>query len=243
MTNEDRVRENLGAVRERITAAAKAAGRDAEAIRLVAVTKYVDVELMAAVIAAGQLDIGENRVPDALRKAAALPAELNAAATFHMIGHLQRNKARKAASLFSVLHSLDSDELAERLAKRAGEEPDAPGCREVFIETNTGGEAQKNGVAPDEVPAMLRTLEAHEDAGLLRPVGLMVIPPRGAPEETRPHFITLRKLAERVNAERGDRGRAPLARLSMGMSADFEVAIAEGATDVRVGSALYEGIR
>lgn len=212
------VAANLAGVRARIAAAAARAGRAPAAVRLIAVAKTKPAALVAAAIAAGVTDIGENYVQEAIAKRAAA----GAGARWHLIGHLQRNKAARAVQSFDCIQTLDSAALAAAVARHAA----ALGRTvPVLIEVNLGGEAGKSGVAPDALPALL----AAARAASLQVEGLMTVPPAGEAEAARPYFRRLRELA----------GRAGLRELSMGMSDDFEVAIEEGATMVRIGRALF----
>lgn len=214
------VRENLERVRERMARAAERAGRSSDAVLLIGVSKTVDVERIRAAVAAGLPALGENRVQEARAKIAALGRPV----PWHLVGHLQTNKAKDAVRLFDVIHSLDRVELAQELDRRAGA---AGRTVEALVEVNLGGEPTKHGVAPDAVGPLL---EATAGLARLRVRGLMAIPPEvREPEEARLWFRALRKLAE----------RHALAELSMGMSADFEVAIEEGATMVRIGTAIF----
>ena len=206
----------VAAVRGRIAAAARRAGRDEAGVTLVAVTKTRPVEDLLAAFEAGVRDFGENRVQEAEAKFPHLPP----GCTGHLIGPVQSNKAARAALVCGVLHTVDREELARRLDRAVA----ASGRRlPVFLEVNTGGEETKAGVAPVEaapLAALVRSLPGLE----LR--GLMAIPPPG---ETRRHFVLLRILARSLGLD----------GLSMGMSDDFEAAVEEGATIVRVGSALF----
>lgn len=211
--------ERLAEVKGRIAAAARDAGRDASQVRLLAVSKRQPDESLRAVFEAGQDDFGENYVQELVRKQALLPQ-----ARFHMIGHVQTNKAKGAAGA-AMVHTLDSARLAKALAKAVPE-----GRRlEVLVEVNVGGEDQKAGVAPDGVEQLLEVIRTHPE---LEARGLMCIPPVDA---GRAAFATLRGLAERLRASTG----LALPELSMGMSADFEDAIREGSTVVRVGTAVF----
>lgn len=219
MLSSDQIKSNLDAVNGRIAAACARAGRDRAAVRLVAVTKTFGADAPNAAIAAGATDIGENRVQEARDKKPAV----GGTARWHLIGHLQSNKAKDAVKLFDVIETIDSLDLAEKVgaaAKKAGKTP------EVLIEVNIGREPQKNGADPDQVVELARQI-AGVDGLSLR--GLMAIPPHGTPEETRPWFRELRKLQEATG----------LPELSMGMTEDFEVAIEEGSTIVRVGRAIF----
>jgi pyridoxal phosphate enzyme (YggS family) len=214
------IRANLERVRERMARAAERAGRHAEDVLLVGVAKTVDVERVRAAIAAGLGAVGENRVQEARDKIAAIGRSV----AWHLIGHLQTNKVREALDLFDVIHSVDRIDLARELDRRAR----AKGRTiDVLVQVNVGGELSKGGWPPEAVETAVEAVSAL--AGL-RLRGLMTIPPAvERAEDARGWFRALRKLAERHG----------LAELSMGMSADFEVAIEEGATMVRVGTAIF----
>jgi pyridoxal phosphate enzyme (YggS family) len=221
---------NLEAIRERIARAARRAGRGPEDIALMAVTKTQSAERIAEAYAAGQRLFGENRVQEFAEKFVAL-AKLHDA-EFHMIGHLQSNKVTKAAEIFAAVDSVDSARLGERLNAAAETARKTLG---VLIEINSGGEVAKSGVAPDSVE-LEHILEAAPNWPQLRIRGLMTVPPfTDDPEGARPYFRQLRELRERL-------ARLPflgLEVLSMGMSNDFEVAIEEGSTCVRIGTAVF----
>jgi hypothetical protein len=221
--------DRLAEVRRRIAAAADTAGRDPSDVTLIAVAKTFPAELVAQAVAAGATDIGENRVQEAAAKRPTVPP-----AIWHLIGPLQRNKAAAALATFDVLHTVDRDEIAERLQLLL--ERDWPGRRQrVLMEVNVGREPQKAGVLPEDAPALATAILARDRLELL---GLMAIPPFGDdPEASRPHFRALRELRDRLS----DRLGRALPQLSMGMSLDFEVAVAEGATIVRVGTAIFGG--
>lgn len=221
------VPERLAEVRRRIAAAAERARRDPSDVTLIAVTKTIPAELVAQAVAAGATDIGENRVQEAVTKRPVVPPVI-----WHLIGPLQRNKAAAALAAFDVIHTVDRDEIAERLQLLL--ERDWPGRRQrVLMEVNVGRERQKAGVLPEDAPALAATILALDRLELL---GLMAIPPFGDdPEASRPHFRALRELRDRLADHLG----RPLPQLSMGMSLDFEVAVAEGATMVRVGTAIF----
>ncbi len=229
---------NLAAVRERIAAAADASGRKPESVRLIAVSKTFPAESVRAAIEAGQRDFGENKVQEAIPKIEAI--EKMAAdgrdggdpIRWHLIGHLQSNKARKAARPFDVIHSIDSADLLQKIDAAAREARRTP---ELLIQVDLAGEATKFGAAPDELQPIFDAAASLVSARL---VGLMVLPPWSEdPEVARPYFRRLRELRD----ELGSRGvaAASLRELSMGMSHDYEVAIAEGATIVRVGTAIF----
>jgi len=212
-------------VRERIAKAATRNGRRPEEIALVAVTKGVEVARIRDALACGIADLGENRVQEAIPKVAALGRVVR----WHMIGHLQRNKVRDAVSIFDVIHSLDSQRLAGEISQRAKTAID------VLLEVNVAGEAQKFGFPPDAVLPVVRELMALPG---LRVKGLMTIAPQANnPDEVRPVFHRLRELRDALASLRTT--ESPLSELSMGMSDDFEVAIAEGATIVRIGRAVF----
>ena len=222
------VAANLGRVQARIAAAAKRAGRDPAEVTLIAVCKTMPLDLIQAAVDAGVRDLGENRVQEAREKfAAGRPIGV----TLHLIGHLQTNKARHAVQLFDVVHSLDSERLAEELHREA----ERTGKRlPVLIEVNVAGEATKFGVMPGSVGTAVRWITSRSG---LRLAGLMTIAPEVSnPEEVRPVFRALRELRD-AHCGVGADGR-PLG-LSMGMTGDFEVAIEEGATLVRVGRAIF----
>ncbi len=220
---------NLAAVRARITARCEACGRPAGEVLLLPATKYAGVPALQSLFRLGLRQFGENQVLAAERRAAALPSE----AVFHLIGHLQRNKVKKALECFRTIQSVDSLRLAEEIERRA-----APRLAEILIEINTGGEPQKHGFTAEEA---LTALEAMRSLEHLRIRGFMTVAPwASAPEEVRPCFRRLRLL--RDEARRRGLGDGKLDVLSMGMSNDFEAAIEEGATIVRIGSALFAGL-
>jgi hypothetical protein len=222
---------NLAAVRARVARAAGANGRTAEAVRLVAVSKTFGLDAIRAAIAAGQMDFGENRVQEALPKIEALSAE-HPDLRWHLIGHLQSNKARKAGRPFDAIHSVDSVDLLRRLDDAAAESRRHP---QLLVQVDLAGEATKFGAPPDEARAIVRAAAGLRAARL---VGLMTLPPYyDDPDAARPVFARLRAFRDALVAEGVP--AAQLAELSMGMSHDFEVAIAEGATIVRVGSAIF----
>ncbi len=219
---------DLAAVRSRIAGAAARAGRRAEDVAIVAVTKGHPLEQAREAAAAGLLDLGENRVQEALAKQEAWP---DAPVRWHMIGHLQRNKAKLAVGRFVLIHSLDSLRLADALEAAAAA---AGVVQEVLVEVNVARESQKSGAAPEEAPGLV----AHA-AGLPHLVvrGLMTMAPYDAPPEVQHRvFGGLRELRDRI--ARGA-GLATLSQLSMGMSGDFEAAVEEGATMVRLGTILF----
>jgi hypothetical protein len=211
--------QGLGAIRARLRAAEAAAGRAPGSVQLIAVSKVQPEERVRAVLDGGQRVFGENRVQEAQGRWGPLREEFEGV-ELHLIGPLQTNKARAAVELFAAIHSLDRPRLAEALARLAQERGASP---DLFVQVNTGREPQKAGCLPEEADGLVARAQ---QLGL--PVrGLMCIPPEG--EDPRPHFRALRGMAERHG----------LAGLSMGMSGDLEAAVAEGATHVRVGSALF----
>ena len=223
------VRSNLQSVRSRIDAAARRAGRDPSDIRLIAVSKTFSADHVRAAWAAGERDFGENKVQEALQK---IGETSDIEIRWHLIGHLQSNKAKKAAGAFACIQSIDSVELLHKLDAAAAEQGASP---EVLVQLDLAGEDTKFGAGADEAR---RILEAALAAKAVRAAGLMLIPPWNEDQEqTRPWFVQLRDLRDRWLAE--GTPRAALRHLSMGMSHDFEAAIEEGATMVRVGTAIF----
>jgi len=224
-----RIAANLADIRARLARAAVRAGRDPSAIRLVAISKTHPIEAVLAAWRAGQTLFGENRVQDALQKidqAGDTPLE------WHLVGHLQTNKARKAAAVFACIHSIDSVDLLRRVDAAAAEAGVRPAA---LVQLDLAGEPTKHGATLD---LLLPLFDAAAACRAARVCGLMVLPPfTEDPEDARPHFRRLREIRDGLR----DRGvPAPmLAELSMGMSHDFEVAVEEGATLVRVGSAIF----
>ncbi len=212
--------EHLAAVKAKIAAAEEAAGRAAGAVTLVAVSKTFDDIHVRPVVAAGQRVFGENRVQEAMGKWPALKADF-ADVELHLIGPLQSNKAKEAVALFDVIETVDREKIAAELAREMARQ----GRRlRLYVQVNTGSEPQKAGIEPREAVAFVkRCREVHG----LAIEGLMCIPP--AEENPGPHFALLEKLAREAGVE----------KLSMGMSGDFETAVAFGATSVRVGSAIF----
>jgi PLP dependent protein len=210
---------SITAIQGRILTAAKAAGRNADDIHLIAVSKVQPLDRVIAVLDQGHRLFGENYVQETQGKWPDLRARFPGVQV-HMIGPLQTNKARLAMDLFDAIHSVDRPSLAEKIARLAQE---TGTCPDLFIQVNTGCEPQKAGVLPADVDAFLTAARAMD----LHPKGLMCIPPEG--HESTPHFQMLANMAARNG----------LTGLSMGMSSDFEAAIAHGATHVRVGSAIF----
>jgi pyridoxal phosphate enzyme (YggS family) len=238
MTAEPTIAERLAHIRGRIAGAARSAGRDPSSIRLVAVSKTFPIGAIREAYAAGQRDFGENRVQEAFQKIA-LGTDLDI--RWHLLGHLQTNKAKKAAAAFSTIHSVDSMELLQKIDAAAN---DAGRTPELLIQVDVAGEATKFGLPPTEVPQLF---DAAVRCRASRVVGLMALPPiPESPEDARPWFRRLRELRDEWLAA-GVPG-SMLAELSMGMSGDFEVAIEEGSTMVRIGTAIFgsrhhEGLR
>lgn len=220
--------ERLAVVRSRIAAAAERAGRDPDAVLLVAVTKTIAAPRVAAAVALGLRELGENRVQEAAAKAAELASR--GPLRWHLIGHLQTNKAGRAAGLFDAVHSVDSARVAEALAERRPEDL-AP--LDALVEVELTGIPGHTGATSDQVEAVARAVLAQPR---LRLRGLMTMaPPVDHPEQARPAFARLRALRD----ELGQRLDVALPDLSMGMSDDYEVAVEEGATIVRLGRALF----
>jgi pyridoxal phosphate enzyme (YggS family) len=213
------IRENVAAVEERIARACARAGRAREDVKLVAVSKTFPAEFADEAITAGITDLGENRVQEARDK----KPLVQTSARWHLIGHLQTNKAKDAVKLFDVIQAVDSLDLAEKLARAAeGQERTI----EVMLQVNIGDEPQKSGLARAEADAIAKQVAALTPLHL---IGLMAIPPVGTPDESRPYFRELRSMRDALG----------LKELSMGMSEDFEAAIEEGSTIVRVGRAIF----
>jgi len=212
--------DRLAAVRAHIAAAAAAAGRPRDAVTLIAVSKTFDADAIRPAIAAGQRVFGENRVQEAEGKWPALKAEFPGV-ELHLIGPLQTNKAKDAVALFDAIHTVDRDRIAAALAKEMAKQNRTP---RLMVEVNTGAEPQKAGVLPEETDAFVERCRSEHGLTI---EGLMCIPPLD--EAPGPHFALLAKIAARLG----------LKRLSMGMSADYETAIQFGATDIRVGTAIF----
>jgi pyridoxal phosphate enzyme (YggS family) len=231
----DEIRRNVESVRERIASAAVRARRKPEDVTLIGVSKFQPVEAMYAALDCGIAIFGENRVQERAEKSACWKG---GEAAWHMIGHLQRNKARRALELFDCIQSVDGFELASTLERvisgRSGSEPVISAPYPVFIEVNTSGEDSKSGVPPEECIALADRVV--RDCRSLRIEGLMTIGPlSGGERETRASFTLLRSLAEEMRSMIG----VEATHLSMGMSGDFETAIEEGATIVRVGTDIF----
>ncbi len=229
MTLHTDIARNLADARLRIQKAALSAGRPPETVRLLAVSKTFSLEHIRAAVAAGQEDFGENRVQEALQK---IDGSTDLKIRWHLIGTLQSNKVRKAVSRFSAIHSVDSLRLLETIDAAATEAGIAP---EVLVQVDLAGEATKHGASPAEAKAIVR---AAERCHAVRAVGLMAIPPFfDEPEDVRPYFAQLRDL--RATWLKEGLQPALLRELSMGMSHDFDIAVQEGATMVRLGTAIF----
>ena len=223
------IADRVAAVRERIARAAERASRPPDDITLVAVSKTFPAEAVRAAFAAGVRHFGENRVQEASAKIDALADLRSRGLKWHLIGHLQSNKGRKAVSLFDVVQSVDSVALAERLARAAKESGRA---RRVLVQVDLAGETTKSGLPEADLTEALRRMGGLDG---LQVTGLMVLPPYLGPEEVRPYFRRLRILRDEAVRE----GLLGGSDLSMGMSHDFEAAVEEGATIVRVGTAIF----
>ena len=218
--------ENLEKIQQRIRTGCERGGRGADSVALLAVTKGQPPEVVAEAARLGLNLFGENKIQEAGAKIPLCPGRLR----WHFIGHLQSNKCRDAVELFEMIQSVDSLPLAQEIAKRAEQ---AAKTMPILLEVNVAGEASKFGYAPERLLAELAAINALPR---LEVHGLMAVPPWSAePEQSRPHFQRLRALKERCEQILG----APLLHLSMGMSDDFEVAIEEGATMIRIGTALF----
>jgi hypothetical protein len=240
-----RLHDNLARVRQTIAEACRRSGREPRTVHLVAVTKYVSLAVLHQVLATGIADVGESQVQQLVARAGACgpprldwpgaAADDDARPRWHMIGHLQRNKVKLLLPYARIIHSLDSPRLAETLARQA--EP-LQATLDVFIETNVSGETSKEGVSPDEVATLATAVATYPQ---LRLRGLMTMAPYDPnPEASRPTFARLRALLAWLQTS-GAVG-PECVHLSMGMSQDYGVAVEEGATFVRVGSALLEGL-
>jgi pyridoxal phosphate enzyme (YggS family) len=224
----EEISERLARVREQIARAAERAGRNAKDVTLIAVSKTFDSATVQQGVDAGMRDLGENRVQEAVPKAGQIRGDVR----WHLIGHLQSNKARQAVETFAFIHTIDSKDLAERLDRIAGELDRKP---KVLIQVDLAHEPTKSGADESELASIIETLD---QAQYLEFQGLMVLPPFfELPEQTRPYFRRLREILEGLNNNRSPERK--LTELSMGMSHDFEVAIEEGATMVRVGTAIF----
>lgn len=222
------VKANVLAIRQNMAEAARKAGRDPADIRLMAVSKTVDDQRITAAIEAGVDMIGENYIQEAKRKIELMGHPIE----WHFIGHLQTNKAKYAVKLFDMIHSIDRIELAQELDKRSG---NFGKISKILIEVNVSGEPSKSGVALDQALPLIIAVSRFQNLSIQ---GLMTMPPWfDNPEDARPYFVALRELRERICHENID--RVQMKELSMGMSGDYQVAVEEGSTIVRVGTAIF----
>ena len=222
------IRENLDSIETRIRMACERSGRDRSSVHLIAVTKTKPLEMLREAYDAGQRDFGENKVQEICRKKPALPGDIH----WHMIGHLQRNKVKQLIGQTVMIHSVDSLRLAETISAEAEK---ANTVVPVLIEVNMAGEESKFGISPQEAEALIRSA-----CGLsgIKISGLMTIAPYTEdPETNRPYFAGLRQLAVDIGQKSID--NVSMSVLSMGMTGDFEVAIEEGATHIRVGTGIF----
>jgi len=227
---EQILQKNLAVVEERLVAACRRAGRSRAEVTLVAVTKMVSADVAGCLAALGVHHLGENRPQELMRKAALLSPAIK----WHLIGHLQRNKIERTLPLVCLIHSVDSMRLLQALDQEAGKQSK---MLDVLLEVNASGEGSKQGFRPDEVPPLTPALRALRH---VRVKGLMTMAALQEPEACRPAFALLRDTRDRLRSE-----LAPahiVEHLSMGMSNDFEVAVEEGATFVRLGSVLLQGL-
>lgn len=227
------IEENLARVKERIRVAAQRVNRSPEDIRLICVTKTATVKQIEEAIACGVTDLGENRVQDALLKFNQL-GEVAKKTKWHMVGYLQTNKVKRALEIFDTVHSLSSLKLAEELDKRTAILGRGVDC---FVEVNTSGEPSKYGIKPEDALSFIKEVSIFAHVNI---IGLMTMAPFvDEAELARPYFIKLRRLREALQAE--DIPNTDIRELSMGMSQDFETAVEEGATFVRIGTAIFQG--
>ena len=227
----DVLSKNLHRVRERIAAACARAGRSPDEVTLIAVTKYAELDWVRGLVDLGVTDLGESRPQQLVARAEQLPPHVR----WHQIGHLQRNKADILLPVVARIHSVDSLRLIEHLAKSATK----LGCRpRILLEVNVSGEASKDGFMVDELLSAWPLILEHDSLAI---DGLLTMAPlEDDPEAARPTFRGLRELRDRLRDSSG--GRDLLSDLSMGMSGDFEIGIEEGATLIRIGSSLFEGL-
>ncbi len=222
------MKQRLENIKERIRKAAESCGRDPNSVRLVAVSKTVAADLVKEAIAAGVTTVGENYVQEAREKFKAL---VQYPLSWHFIGHLQSNKAKYAVRLFDLIHTVDSLKLALELDKQAAK---VDKVQQILVQVNISGEDTKSGISADEAPRLISEISRMENIALK---GLMTMPPYFyQPEKVRPFFAALRKLRDQIEQTQPN---VSLTELSMGMTGDFEVAIKEGATLVRVGTAIF----
>jgi len=225
------IKDKLNSVREKIKGAAAKSGRGPDDIVLVCVTKEASPEEAKEAIQAGVTDIGENRIPEAVRKYELLKE--NAGVRWHLVGHLQTNKAKKAVGIFDLIHSVDSLRIAQALQKEAEK---IGKMQSILAEVNVSGEGTKYGIAAGGLEELVKAVKGMKNLMLL---GLMTMAPYSEnPEDSRPHFKKLKELRDNLSSYNCD--NIDMRHLSMGMSADFEVAIESGADIVRIGSAIFK---
>lgn len=223
------IKENIASINKRIAVSLARAGRDPACVMLVAVTKARPAEQIRQVIEAGITDIGENRLQEALVKYGKLEG-----VKWHMVGHLQANKVKEAVKIFDLIHSVDSLRLASAIDKHAYA---INKTQDILVQVNTSGEPSKSGIKPDEAVEVIQGISRLRNINLK---GLMTIAPvADNPEEVRPYFRELKGLLDKLNRQAVT--RQPLHALSMGMTDDFEAAIEEGSTIIRLGRAIFEG--
>lgn len=221
------IAENLAEVRERISQAIQKSGRKPDSVRLITVSKQISIDRIEEARTAGAVAFGENKIQEAIPKIEQMGAE---GISWHFIGHLQKNKVKFLDERFDLIHSVDSFELAEKIAKHCQSENRV---QRILLQVNVSGEAAKFGMEPDELKKQITGFSKLQGVQV---EGLMTIPPFDSdPENSRRHFSRLRELREQCEKENG----LSLHELSMGMSHDFEVAVEEGATLVRVGTAIF----
>lgn len=231
MTVRDQIQQNLFTIRNSITTSCERVGRSFDEIQLVAVTKYAELEWVQALIDLGHTRLGESRPQQLSERFNHFPDTVE----WHMIGHLQRNKVRSVLETGAVIHSVDSQRLLERIELISAE---LDLTARIFLEVNISGEETKHGLTPEAVPDLLPILA---ESPHIKALGLMTMAPYSAnPEDSRLYFHQLRELQERLNSVLSEDRQ--LKFLSMGMSGDFTVAIEEGATHIRIGSAIFEGL-
>jgi len=229
--NLEQLEFNLNSIQQRISKACERKGRDPSKVTLVAVTKKVEPAIAGMLINAGQDILGENRIQEAERKRNVLGDK----GVWHMIGHLQRNKVKKAIPLFTMIHSVDSSRLLNEISKYSSK---TDSCMEILFEVNISGEEAKFGMTPSDV--IDAVIEAQDKPGVILR-GLMTMAPYNPdPEAARPFFKGLKELMDKVKVSASAPENFDL--LSMGMSGDYEVAVEEGATHIRVGTSLYKGM-
>ncbi len=222
------IRENLERIREKIRVKSELVGRDPQEITLVAVTKTVEADRIEEAIAAGVNIIGESRVQEAKEKYRKVESKI----IWHLVGHLQRNKAKDAVKIFDLIHSVDSTKLAKEIDKQAKK---VGKIQKILVEVNASGEESKYGLSPEEVITFLKEVSGFPN---IKVEGLMTMAPfYENPQDCRPYFRKLRELREEIKAE--NIKDVEMVYLSMGMSSDFEVAIEEGSNMVRIGKAIF----